>query len=49
VLRALRHDKKRRDRALRWVLPLRVGRVEVFDDVPEALVSSALDGAVAPS
>ncbi len=48
VLRALRHDKKRRDRTLRWVLPLRVGSVQVFDDVPEDLVLAALDD-VTPS
>ena len=48
VLQALRHDKKRRDQTLRWVLPLRVGEVRVFDDVPEALVVAALEEAVAP-
>jgi len=48
VLQALRHDKKRRDQTLRWVLPLRVGQVKVFDDVPDALVVAALEEAVAP-
>ncbi|MHC4493718.1 MAG: hypothetical protein ACYTDU_19115, partial [Planctomycetota bacterium] len=43
VLKALRHDKKRRDERLRWVLPLRVGEVKVFDDVPEELVLAALE------
>jgi 3-dehydroquinate synthetase len=43
VLDALRHDKKRRARRLRWVLPLRVGEVKVFDDVPEELILAALE------
>ncbi|MHC4972434.1 MAG: 3-dehydroquinate synthase [Planctomycetota bacterium] len=49
VLHALRHDKKRHDQTLRWVLPLRVGQVRVFDDVPEELVLAALDESVTPS
>jgi 3-dehydroquinate synthase len=49
VLQALRHDKKRHDQRLRWVLPLRVGEVQVFDDVPEELVLAALDATVTAS
>lgn len=43
VVAALRHDKKRKGKKLRWVLPLRVGEVKVFDDVPDELVSTAVD------
>jgi len=42
VLDALAHDKKRSSSSLRWVLPLAVGDVQVFDDVPAALVRDAL-------
>ena len=42
VLDALAHDKKRSSAALRWVLPLALGEVEVFEDVPAALVQRAL-------
>ncbi len=42
VREALRHDKKRRDRRLRWVLPVALGDVRVFDDVPDAFVKQAL-------
>ena len=48
VLDALRHDKKRREKRLRWVLPLRVGEVAVFDDVPDELVLAALEATVTP-
>jgi len=39
---ALAHDKKRWGGALRWALPEALGRVRVFDDVPEELVSAVL-------
>ena len=39
---AMRHDKKRQGRALRWVLPIAIGQVDVADDVPETLVRSVL-------
>ena len=42
VLAALAHDKKRRGAELRWVLPVALGDVRVFDDVPETLVHRAL-------
>jgi len=42
VRAALRHDKKRRDGRLRWILPVALGDVRVFDDVPDALVEEAL-------
>jgi len=42
VLDALAHDKKRAGSALRWVLPLALGDVAVFDDVPGDLVRMAL-------
>ncbi|MHC4549036.1 MAG: 3-dehydroquinate synthase [Planctomycetota bacterium] len=48
ALAALRHDKKRRGGRLRWVLPQALGRVEVFDDVPDALVADALRASLTP-
>jgi len=42
LLGALRHDKKRAGGALRWVLPVKLGDVRLFDDVPEALVRECL-------
>ena len=39
---AMAHDKKRRGRALRWVLPRAVGQVEIVEDVPQELVESVL-------
>ncbi len=39
---AMRHDKKRRGRRLCWVLPAAIGRVDLVDDVPEALVTEVL-------
>jgi shikimate kinase / 3-dehydroquinate synthase len=39
---AMRHDKKRQGRALRWILPEAIGRVVIADDVPETLVRSVL-------
>jgi len=43
VLDALRHDKKRAGARLRWALPVALGDVRVFDDVPDGLVRTALD------
>jgi len=42
VLEALAHDKKRSARSLRWVLPVALGDVRVFDDVPEEHIKAAL-------
>jgi shikimate kinase / 3-dehydroquinate synthase len=39
---AMRHDKKRQGRTLRWVLPEAIGRVAIVDDVPKELVLSIL-------
>ncbi|MCK6460038.1 MAG: 3-dehydroquinate synthase, partial [Planctomycetes bacterium] len=39
---ALAHDKKRSDGKLRWILPVALGDVRVFDDVPESLVKECL-------
>lgn len=36
------HDKKKRGRSLRWVLPIAIGQVEVVDDVPLDVVRSIL-------
>ena len=39
---AMAHDKKRRGRSLRWILPHEIGHVEIVDDVPERVVKSVL-------
>ena len=39
---ALQHDKKRAGTKLRWVLPVALGDVRLFDDVPETLVRECL-------
>jgi 3-dehydroquinate synthetase len=39
---ALAHDKKRVGARLRWVLPVKLGDVRPFDDVPEALVRECI-------
>jgi shikimate kinase / 3-dehydroquinate synthase len=41
---AMAHDKKRRGRSLRWILPHRLGEVEIADDVPPQAVRSVLEG-----
>jgi 3-dehydroquinate synthetase len=40
---AMAHDKKKRGRTLRWILPRTIGDVEIVDDVPPALVKSVLE------
>ncbi len=42
IWRAMAHDKKRRGRTLRWVLPHDIGHVEVADDLPRSVVTSVL-------
>ncbi|MEM8884644.1 MAG: 3-dehydroquinate synthase family protein [Planctomycetota bacterium] len=42
VLEALAHDKKRSAKALRWALPLAIGDVQIFEDVPAPLVQETL-------
>jgi shikimate kinase/3-dehydroquinate synthase len=39
---AMAHDKKRRGRSLRWVLPRAVGEVELVGDVPRDVVVAVL-------
>jgi shikimate kinase/3-dehydroquinate synthase len=39
---AMAHDKKRRGRTLRWVLPRAVGQVEITEDVPREAVVAVL-------
>jgi shikimate kinase/3-dehydroquinate synthase len=43
VWTAMTADKKKQGSRLRFVLPLDIGRVEVFDDVPREAVLAALD------
>lgn len=42
IWESMAHDKKRRGRALRWVLPQAIGKVEIADDVPPQVVKSVL-------
>jgi 3-dehydroquinate synthase len=42
ILVAMAHDKKRRQGRLRWILPLDIGEVAIFDDVPEETILAAL-------
>jgi len=39
---AMTHDKKRQGYGLRWVLPREIGRVQINDEVPAAVVRSVL-------
>jgi 3-dehydroquinate synthase len=39
---AMAHDKKRRGRTRRWVLPYAIGHVGIVDDVPYEVVTSVL-------
>jgi shikimate kinase/3-dehydroquinate synthase len=39
---AMAHDKKKRGGTLRWVLPRRIGAVEIVEDVPGDVVLTAL-------
>jgi shikimate kinase/3-dehydroquinate synthase len=42
IWEAMAHDKKRRGRALRWILPRAIGQVEIAEDVPQDVVRSVL-------
>ncbi|MDY7076016.1 MAG: 3-dehydroquinate synthase [Chloroflexota bacterium] len=42
IWEAMAHDKKRRGRSLRWVLPRVIGEVEIVKDVPQETVKSVL-------
>ncbi len=42
ILEAMAHDKKRRGRSLRWVLPHAIGEVEIAEDIPPDVVKSIL-------
>jgi 3-dehydroquinate synthetase len=42
VWEAMAHDKKRRGRTLRWILPRAIGQVEIAEDVPQDVVRSVL-------
>ena len=44
ILSALQHDKKTRDGAVHFVLPTRIGRVEITPDVPLNLVREVVRG-----
>ena len=42
IWEATTHDKKRRGRALRWILPQAIGQVEIVEDVAPGVVKSVL-------
>jgi 3-dehydroquinate synthetase len=39
---AMAHDKKKRGKTLRWVLPREIGAVEIAEEVPSAVVRAVL-------
>jgi 3-dehydroquinate synthase len=43
LLSFMKRDKKARSGKLKFVLPLRIGRVQVFDNVSERLVCEVLE------
>ena len=43
VLAAMAHDKKRRRGRQRWILPCRIGEVEIVEDVSDEIILSALE------
>jgi 3-dehydroquinate synthase len=45
ILDAMTHDKKQHQGGLRWILPRRIGEVEIVADVPEEVVREVLAGA----
>jgi 3-dehydroquinate synthase len=42
IWHAMAHDKKKRGRKLRWILPRAIGEVEIVENVPPELVKSVL-------
>jgi 3-dehydroquinate synthase len=42
IWEAMQHDKKRRGKHLRWILPRAIGQVEIVEDVPPETVMSVL-------
>lgn len=44
ILHRLRSDKKTRSGAIHFVLPREIGKVEVVNDVPETIITKAVDG-----
>jgi 3-dehydroquinate synthetase len=42
IVAATAHDKKRKGRVQRWVLPTGVGEVEIVEDVPPHVIETAL-------
>ena len=42
IWEAMAHDKKRRGRSLRWVLPHAIGEVEIVESVPRDVVVTVL-------
>lgn len=42
ILAAMRHDKKKQSGALRWALPLAIGRAEIHNNVPDSTILDAL-------
>jgi shikimate kinase/3-dehydroquinate synthase len=41
---AMAHDKKKRGKTLRWVLPREIGAVEIVEEIPSAVVRAVLCG-----
>jgi 3-dehydroquinate synthetase len=43
IVKRLRSDKKTRQGKVHFVLPREIGKVEITTDVPEAIISAAVD------
>ena len=43
VIAAMAHDKKKLHGRLRFILPRRIGEVEIVDDIPPVVIQTALD------
>jgi shikimate kinase / 3-dehydroquinate synthase len=42
VMETMKRDKKARAGHMRWILPMRIGQAEIYDDVPLALIQNAV-------
>jgi 3-dehydroquinate synthetase len=41
-METMKRDKKARAGQMRWILPMRIGQAEIYDDVPLALIQDAV-------
>ena len=43
IVKRLRSDKKTRQGKVHFIIPREIGKVEITSDVPEAIISAAMD------